>query len=49
MRIDVKKCAALLKEQDNILILTHAHPDGDTWGVASGFAVRLSKWVKKQG
>ena len=30
MRIDVKKCAALLKEQDNILILTHAHPDGDT-------------------
>lgn len=37
MRIDVKKCAALLKEHDNILILTHAHPDGDTLG--SGFAL----------
>ncbi len=37
MRIDVEKCAELLKEQDNILILTHAHPDGDTLG--SGFAL----------
>ena len=37
MRIDVKECACLLKEHDNILILTHAHPDGDTLG--SGFAL----------
>lgn len=37
MRIDVKHCAELLKEQDNILILTHAHPDGDTLGC--GFAL----------
>ncbi|MGN1124184.1 MAG: bifunctional oligoribonuclease/PAP phosphatase NrnA [Eubacterium sp.] len=37
MRINVQKCAELLKEQDNILILTHAHPDGDTLG--SGFAL----------
>ncbi|MGN0521291.1 MAG: bifunctional oligoribonuclease/PAP phosphatase NrnA [Eubacterium sp.] len=37
MRIDVKQCAELLKEHDNILILTHAHPDGDTLG--SGFAL----------
>lgn len=37
MRIDVKRCAELLREQDNILILTHAHPDGDTLG--SGFAL----------
>lgn len=37
MRIDVEQCAALLAEQDNILILTHAHPDGDTLG--SGFAL----------
>ena len=37
MRIDVKQCAELLSEQDNILILTHAHPDGDTLG--SGFAL----------
>lgn len=37
MRIDVKECAALLKEHNNILILTHAHPDGDTLG--SGYAL----------
>lgn len=37
MRIDVKQCAAILKEKDNILILTHANPDGDTLG--SGFAL----------
>lgn len=37
MRIDVKQCADILSKQDNILILTHAHPDGDTLG--SGFAL----------
>lgn len=37
MKINVQKCAQLLKEQDNILILTHAHPDGDTIG--AGFAL----------
>ncbi len=37
MKIDVKECARLLKEHNNILILTHAHPDGDTLG--SGFAL----------
>lgn len=37
MKIDVKACVGLLKEHDNILILTHAHPDGDTLG--SGFAL----------
>lgn len=37
MRIDVKRCAELFREQDNILILTHAHPDGDTLG--SGFGL----------
>lgn len=37
MKIDIKECAELLKEQNNILILTHAHPDGDTLG--SGFAL----------
>ena len=35
MRIDVKECARLLLEQDDILILTHAHPDGDTLGSVS--------------
>ena len=37
MRIDVNQCAQLLKDNDNILILTHAHPDGDTLGC--GFAL----------
>ena len=37
MKISVKECADTLKEQDNILILTHANPDGDTLG--SGFAL----------
>lgn len=37
MLIDLKKAAVMLKEADNILILTHANPDGDTLG--SGFAL----------
>ena len=37
MKISVKECAETLKEKDNILILTHANPDGDTLG--SGFAL----------
>lgn len=41
MRIDVKKCAALLKEHDNILILTHANPDGDTLGCGFGLCRAL--------
>ncbi|MDE6469565.1 MAG: bifunctional oligoribonuclease/PAP phosphatase NrnA [Eubacterium sp.] len=45
MRIDVKQCAELLAQQDNILILTHAHPDGDTLGC--GFA--LCRALMKMG
>ena len=37
MKINVKECAAVLMQQDDILILTHAHPDGDTLGC--GFAL----------
>lgn len=47
MRIDVKKCAGLLKEQDHILILTHAHPDGDTLGCGFGLCRALLKMGKK--
>lgn len=36
--VDVKECAALLKEFDNYLILTHRNPDGDTLG--SAFALK---------
>ncbi|MGN1201815.1 MAG: bifunctional oligoribonuclease/PAP phosphatase NrnA [Eubacterium sp.] len=45
MRIDVKQCAEILAQQDNILILTHAHPDGDTLGC--GFA--LCRALMKMG
>ena len=37
MKSELKKCATLLREWDNILILCHAHPDGDTLG--SGFSL----------
>ena len=47
MKINVKECAALLKEQDNILILTHAHPDGDTLGGGFGLCRALLKMGKK--
>lgn len=45
MRINVKKCAQMLAQQDDILILTHAHPDGDTLGC--GFA--LCRALMKMG
>lgn len=37
MKIDLNGAAGLLKGKDNILILTHRNPDGDTLG--SGFAL----------
>lgn len=47
MKINVEKCARMIKDKDNILILTHAHPDGDTLG--SGYALlrALHKMGKK--
>lgn len=47
MKINVEKCARIIRKQDNILILTHAHPDGDTLG--SGYALlrALHKMGKK--
>ena len=46
-KIDEKSAARLLRENDNILILTHRNPDGDTIG--SGFALlhALKKLGKK--
>lgn len=43
MRIDVKECARLLLEQDDILILTHAHRTETLWAVALPFAGRCCK------
>lgn len=45
MKIDFNEAAKLLKEKDNILILTHRNPDGDTLG--SGFA--LVRALKNMG
>ena len=47
MKINVEKCAQILKEQDNILILTHAHPDGDTLGCGFALCRALLKCGKK--
>lgn len=47
MKINVEKCAQILKEQDNILILTHAHPDGDTLGCGYALCRALLKLGKK--
>lgn len=46
MKINVEKCAHLLKSKDNILILTHAHPDGDTLGSGFGLCRALIKLGK---
>ncbi len=46
-RIDVKECAALLKEYDNYLILSHRNPDGDTLGSAFALKRALDLMGKK--
>lgn len=47
MKINVEKCAQILREKDNILILTHAHPDGDTLGCGFALCRALLKLGKK--
>lgn len=46
MRINVKECAQMLAQQDDILILTHAHPDGDTLGCGFALCCALMKMGK---
>ena len=46
-KINVEKCAKILKGRDNILILTPAHPDGDTLGCGFGLCRALLKMGKK--
>lgn len=46
-KINVEKCAKILRDKDNILILTHAHPDGDTLGCGYGLCRALLKMGKK--
>jgi len=42
-----KEAAALLRQQDNILILTHRRPDGDTVGCAAGLCAALRQLGKQ--
>ena len=47
MNLNPKQTAAILAEQDNIVILTHFHPDGDTLGSALALLRALRKMGKK--
>lgn len=47
MKINVEKCAQILKEQDDMLILVHAHPDGDTLGCGFALCRALIKMGKR--
>jgi len=47
MRINLTECAEALLEQDSILILAHAHPDGDTLGGSFALCAALLKLGKK--
>ncbi len=48
MLIDKNQCVSLLKENDNFLILSHEHPDGDTLGCAFALAEILKLMGKKR-
>lgn len=47
MRIDAKKAAVFLGENDNYLILMHASPDGDTLGSGSALCLALQRLGKR--
>ena len=43
----IQETAALLRQQDNILLITHRRPDGDTVGSAAGLCIALRQLGKK--
>lgn len=43
----IREAAALLREQDDVLILTHRRPDGDTIGCAAGLCAALRQMGKR--
>lgn len=45
--MNIKECAAWLAEHDNILLLTHIRPDGDTLGGAAALCSALRRSGKK--
>ena len=47
MMIDLKQCAQRLTGSDSVLLLCHAHPDGDTLGSACALSAALTALDKK--
>lgn len=47
MIIDLREAARLLESKDNILLLSHSHPDGDTLGSATALAYALKQKGKR--
>ncbi len=47
MRIDLLETVDILRKSDNILLLSHAHPDGDTLGSATALAHALKAMGKR--
>ncbi len=45
--MNIRECAAWLKEHDDILLLTHVRPDGDTLGGAAALCSALRRSGKK--
>ena len=45
--MNYRECAEWLKNHDNILLLTHVRPDGDTLGSASALCSALRRCGKK--
>ncbi len=46
-RIDLRETAKILSESDNILLLAHSHPDGDTMGSNTALAHALKAMGKR--
>ena len=44
--VTIEKCANILKEQDNFLLVTHVRPDGDTLGCAAAMCRALQSLGK---
>ena len=45
--LTIPECAALLREKNDIMILTHARPDGDTLGTGAGLCAALRRAGKR--